>query len=186
MSEQQALPEPEKTPAHQLAAAAILKRFPLASMKSSESRSGTIFEISFQDKLVLRLDKRGTRYFFPSRRKRMVKWEKVSTFGLPRVIEFILRDLAEADFQVVSSTNKEMLKRPIHISSYLRCPECRTGGGMKLIVRAETLTQENSELYTPISRSEEINGAEVKCTLCGWLGVRQQLLRKIRRPKSKS
>ena len=113
----------------------------------------------------------------------MVKWEKVSTFGLPRVIEYILRDLAEADFQVLSTTNKEMLKRPLHISSFMRCPDCKTGGGMKLILRAESFTQENSEIYTPISRSVEINGAEVKCTLCGWIGVRQQLLRKIRKPR---
>lgn len=175
--------EPESLPPHQVAASAILARFPMATVRNEEVKSDTIFEISYQEKLVLRLDKRGAKYFFPSRRKRMVKWEKATTFGLTRAIEFILRDLAEADFQVVSSANKQMLKRPIHISSSMRCPECKTGGGMKLILRAESLTQENSEIYTAISRSVEINGAEVKCTLCGWIGVRQQLLQRIRKPR---
>jgi hypothetical protein len=183
MSDEESSLDGKTQSTQEFVAKSILRRFPLATLNAVENRSGTIYELYFQDKLVLRLDAKGARYFFPSRRKRMVKWEKVSTFGLPRVIEYILRDLAEVDFQVLSTTNKEMLKRPIHISSFMRCPDCKTGGGMKLILRAESLTQENSEIYTPISRSVEINGAEVKCTLCGWIGVRQQLLRKIRKPR---
>jgi len=183
MSDEESSLDGKTQSTQEFVAKSILRRFPLATLNAVENRSGTIYELYFQDKLVLRLDAKGARYFFPSRRKRMVKWEKVSTFGLPRVIEYILRDLAEADFQVLSTTNKEMLKRPLHISSFMRCPDCKTGGGMKLILRAESFTQENSEIYTPISRSVEINGAEVKCTLCGWIGVRQQLLRKIRKPR---
>ena len=166
------------------AARTILGRFPSASLTTRESQSETIYEIYFQDKLLLSLDKKGARYFFPSRRKRIVKWEKITTFGLARVIDYILRDLAEANYEVLSTTNKQVLKRPIHISRLMRCPDCKQGGGVKIIVRGETLAAENSEIYTAISSAGDINGAEIKCILCGWIGIREELLRKIRKPRS--
>lgn len=162
----------------------ILSRFPLATLQTKQIGSGTLCEISFQGRIILKLDAKGARYLFPSRRKRMIKWDRITKSGLPRIIEFILQDLAQADYEVLSTRNKLILKRPIHISRYLRCPQCKTGGGMKLILRAESLTEENSEIYTPVSRSIEIDGSEIKCTLCGWMGIREQLLRKIRRPSN--
>lgn len=166
------------------AARTILGRFPKASLTTRESQTDTVFEIYFQDKILLSLDKKGARYFFPSRRKRIVKWDKITTFGLARVIDYILRDLAEANYEVLSTTNKQILKRPIHISRLMRCPECKQGGSIKIIVRGETLAAENSEIYTTVSSSADINGAEIKCTLCGWIGIREELLRKIRKPRS--
>lgn len=105
----------------------------------------------------------------------MLKWDKASSFGLARTVDYIIRDLAEANYEVFSITNKQILKRPVHISRYLRCPECENGGGIKIIMRGEVLAPENSQIYTPISRSIAINGAQIKCTLCGWIGVRAEL-----------
>jgi len=167
---------------HEYVARSILPRFPDAILKSTESKAGTTFDIYFQEQLLLSLNKRGARYFFLSRRKRAVKWDTTTSFNPSRVTERILRDLAEADYEVLSTTNKQILKRPIHISRYKRCPGCLNDGGIKIIIRSESLTSENSQIYTPISRSIEINGAEIKCTGCGWMGVRSELLRKIRKP----
>lgn len=164
-------------------ARSILSRFPQATLQKLESHSDTIYEIHFQEKLILSLDKKGARYFFPSRRKRIVKWDKITTFGIARVIDYIVRDLAEANYEVLSTTNKQVLKRPIHVSRLMRCPACKQGGGIKIIVRQETLAAENSEIYTTIPRHDEIVGAEIKCILCGWIGVREELLRKIRKPR---
>jgi hypothetical protein len=108
----------------------------------------------------------------------MITWHRVSPAGVPRVVEYILRDLAEADYQVLTSADKEIRKRPIHISRYKRCPQCRSGGGIKIIVRAESIGEEDSQIYTAISRSLDLNGAEIKCVLCGWIGVRGELLRR--------
>lgn len=167
------------------AARAITARFPGSILQIPASKVGDNFEIYFQGKLLLVFDKKGTRYHFPSRRKRNVKWDKVTTFGLPRVIDFILRDLAEADYEVLSSTQKKILKRPIHISRYMRCPECKEGGGIKIILRADSLPEENSQLYTAISRDVDVNGAEIQCTLCHWIGIREQLLQKRRRARKR-
>lgn len=168
----------------EFAARSILSRFPNASLITPESE--TIFEIYFQEKLLLSLNKKGVRYFFPSRRKRIVKWETVNTFGLARLIEYILRDLAEANYEVLSTKNTEVLKRPIHISRLMRCPECKQGGGIKIIVRKESLATDNSEIYTNVPAATEINGAEIKCILCGWIGIREQMLRTVRRPRKSS
>lgn len=169
--------------AHEYVARSILPRFPQSTMKIDENLNGTTFDIYFNNKLLLSLNKRGARYFFPSRRKRMITWERITPASLPRTVELILRDLAQADYQVLSNTNKQILKRPIHISRYKRCPQCRTGGGIRIILRVESLSQENELLYTPVSRSVEINGAEIKCTLCGWMGIREELLRRVRKPR---
>lgn len=184
MSEEEPPFDIQKSPAHEFAARTILGRFPQASLRTKEIGTGSIFEIYLDEKLLLILDKRGARYYFPSRRKRMIKWDTVTSTGLLRLIEFILRDLAQADYEVLSTTNKQILKRPIHISRYARCPECRTGGAIKIILRADSLSVENSQIYTPISRSIDINGAEIKCTACDWIGVRGDLLRKFRRGRN--
>jgi DNA-directed RNA polymerase subunit RPC12/RpoP len=168
----------------EFAARTIVSRFPLATLKSRDSAAGQIFEVSFQEKILLILDKRGAKYYFPTRRKRIIKWEKITTVALARLIEYILRDLASADYEVLTVTNKQILKRPIHISRYVRCPDCKNGGDIKIIKRCETLAEEESQIYTPISRSVEINGAEIKCIRCGWIGIREQLKRRIRKPRN--
>jgi DNA-directed RNA polymerase subunit RPC12/RpoP len=164
-----------------LVAQSIAHRFPSSTLRIKESPAGQIFEIYFQKRLLLRLDAKGAKYFFPARRKRIVKWEKVSPVALARLIEYILRDLAAADYQVLTQANKPILKRPIHISRYVRCPDCKSSGEIKVIMRSETLAEEDSQIYTAISRSIEINGAEIKCTRCGWIGIREELKRRIRR-----
>jgi hypothetical protein len=168
---------------YEFVARSIIPRFPDSTLKIDENQTGTTFDIYFQERLLVSLSKRGARYFFPSRRKRMIKWDRITTSGLLQVIEYILRDLAQADYEVFSKTNKQILKRPIHISRYMRCPQCRNGGGIKIILRAESLSAENSQIYTPVSRAIELNGAEIKCTGCDWIGVRGELLRKMRRSR---
>jgi|GEM_PF-3873940 len=90
---------------------------------------------------------------------------------------------AQADYDVLSPTNKPLAKRPMHISRFTRCPICKEKGGVKVILRTDTVTEENSEIYTPVSRSMDINGAEMKCTLCGWMGIREELNRRARIPR---
>lgn len=182
MSDSDSSLDGQTVPTHEFVARSVLPRFPDSILKVDENIRGTTFDIYFKDRLVVSFSKRGARYFFPSRRKKAITWEKVTASGLPRVIEYILRDLAQADYVVLSTTKKQILKRPIHISRYTRCPECKDGGGMKPILRGESLTDENSEIYTPISRTEEIHWAEIKCTLCGWIGSRVELMRRNRKP----
>lgn len=170
-------------PPHEFVARSILPRFPDSTMTVDENQAGITYDICFKGRPLVSLNKRDVRYFFPSRRKRMIKWERITASGLARVTEYILRDLAQADYQVLSTTNKEILKRPLHISRYKRCPHCRNGGGIKIILRVDSLSEEDSQIYTAISRAIELNGAEIKCTLCDWIGVREELLQKIRRTR---
>jgi hypothetical protein len=168
---------------HEIVARAVLPRFPGSTLKIDQNSSGTTFDLYYQGKLVISFNKRGARYFFPSRRKKMITWKKITTDQHPRIVEYILRDLAQADFVVLSPTNNQIKKRPIHISRHTRCPKCKTGGGVKPILRGESLTNETSEIYTPISLSEDINWAEIKCSLCGWIGTRQEIGRRFRKPR---
>lgn len=165
-------------------ARSVLMKFPGASLEVQEVQTDKAFEIIFQGECLLILDKRGVRYFFPSRRKRSVYWEKTNTNALLRVIFYILRDLAEANYTVLSITDKPISKRPVHISRYTRCPECKQSGGIRAVAREDSSLLEAPDLYTPIAVSPETKGTELKCTLCGWLGVREELARK-RRGKAK-
>lgn len=163
---------------HEIAARSIQERFPSSTLQIQESKTGKIFEIYYGEKLLLILDKKGARYLFPTRRKRIVRWEKVSSLGLPQVVERILRDLAEADYEVLSTTNKPIMKRPVHVSRYTRCPECKEPGGIRVILRGEPSLDEDSPLYTYLPRNLDLNGAEIKCLLCEWIGIRGQLNRR--------
>lgn len=181
VSEEESILDLNTLPAAEFAAQSILRRFPQATLKVLEGEKDKVYEIYFKEKILLKIDKRGARYFFPSRRKRNVSWSKRAPSTLPRTIDYILRDLAEADYQVLSTINKQIPKRPIHISRYTRCPICKERASLKVIFRGESLPEENSEIYTAISRTIELNGAEIKCILCGWVGIREEFSRKSRR-----
>jgi hypothetical protein len=178
MSNEVSVIEGNELPTHEVVARAILPRFPNSTLKMDENLNGVTFDIYYGEKLLLSLNKRGARYYFPTRRKRMITWHRVGPAAVPRVVEYILRDLAEADYQVFTSADREIRKRPIHISRYKRCPQCKSAGGIKMIVRAESVGEQDAQLYTAVSRSIDINGAEIKCVLCGWIGVRGELLRR--------
>jgi len=177
-------PEIPQVAPQESVAVAINTRFPASTLQIHESKTGQIFEIYSVGRLLLVLDHKGVRYFIPSRRKRNIKWDKTTTIGLDRVTDSVLRDLAEADYEVFTSSNRQILKRPIHISRYMRCPECKESGNIRIIFRGDSLSGENSEIYTAVPRSEELNGAKIKCTLCGWVGFRGQLLKKSRAPRT--
>jgi len=89
MSTDDAVLDIQKLSRHEFVARSILPRFPLSTLKIEESQAGKIFDIYFQEKLILSLNKRGARYFFPSRRKRMLKWDKASSFGLARTVDYL-------------------------------------------------------------------------------------------------
>lgn len=182
MTSVDAFPDGQTPSPFEFVARSVQPRFPGSILKIDQNLRGTTYDLYFQEKLIISFSKRGVRYFFPSRRKRMITWKKITASGLSRITEYILRDLAQADFVVLSTMNNQILKRPIHISRYTRCPKCKNGGGVKPILRGESLTKENSEIFTPISLSEDINWAEIKCTLCGWIGCRAEVKRKIRKP----
>lgn len=181
MNEEKSVLDIETLSTEEFAAQSILSRFPQAALRVQVSGVNRVFEIYLKEKILLKIDKRGVRYFFPSRRKRSIEWNKMAIGNLPRVIDYILRDLAEADYKVLSTSNKQLSKKPIHISRYAQCPICEEKGGIKVIFRGDSLTEENSEIYTPINHSITINGAEIKCTLCDWIGIREELQRKIRK-----
>lgn len=178
MSEAEKMPEDQVESTHEMAAHSIHERFPSSTLQINESKAGKIFEIYSGEKLLLIFDKKGVRYLFPTRRRRIVKWERVTSLGLPRVIEHILRDLAEADYEVMSTTNKPILKRPVHISRYMRCPVCKEPGALRIILRGEPAAEEESQIYTYLPRELDLNGAEIRCISCLWIGIRGQLNRR--------
>jgi hypothetical protein len=183
MSEQNPELDIESLSSEEFTTQSILRRLPNSRLEIHVTRTNKIFEIYVDQRLLLKIDKRGVKYCFPSRRKRNIKWETTPKTALPRTIDYILRDLAQADYDVLSPTNKPLAKRPMHISRFTRCPICKEKGGVKVILRTDTVTEENSEIYTPVSRSMDINGAEMKCTLCGWMGIREELNRRARIPR---
>jgi hypothetical protein len=58
--------ESQSLSTQEFAARTIVGRFPLATLKSRDSAAGQIFEVSFQEKILLILDKRGAKYYFPT------------------------------------------------------------------------------------------------------------------------
>ena len=64
MSDEESSLDGKTQSTQEFVAKSILRRFPLATLNAVENRSGTIYELYFQDKLVLRLDAKGARYFF--------------------------------------------------------------------------------------------------------------------------
>ncbi len=133
------------------------------------------YRIKYQEKILLVIDNICASYFFPNRyRSDSLSWSSFLEGSLETISEFILRDLADADFIVFDRRGKEIRKRPIQLTKTTCCPKCGALGTIKRyffgLVGGDKFSMRLAKDRVLFGRSRKKDDPEALCVSCDWTG----------------
>lgn len=149
----------------------IMERFPAANLETIMVDDFKVFEISLNSQLVLTIDSLGAKFFFPSRGPGSMKWSDILEGGPVQVADMILRDMADAGFEVLSERGEIMEKSTIRIGKFTFCPKCSEMGKIKEILYGMPSEDYNQTKYVLGGCCVSDNDPEIQCTNCDWVGM---------------
>lgn len=153
----------------------IIERFPNANLEVTLINHCKVFDVTHHSKLVLRIDNLGANFLFPTRGPSFIKWEDVLEGGPIQVADMILRDLADAGFEVLSQRGDIIEKSPIRIGKFTICPKCNEIGKVKEILYGMPSEDYNQEKYVLGGCCLSDGDPEIQCTNCDWTGMKESV-----------
>jgi hypothetical protein len=104
-----------------------------------------------------------------------MKWSDILEGGPLQVADMILRDMADAGFQVLSEHGKLIEKSQIRIGKFTFCPKCNAMGKVKEILYGMPSEDYNQDKYVLGGCCIEENDPEIQCTECDWVGMMEEV-----------
>ena len=102
----------------------IAQAFPAANLDIEGNGAQVVYNITLNEKLLVRLDHIGAVFNFPRRGSGKMSWSGIKEGSPETVAASIVQDLANAGFTVLSPVGKRIQKRPVFIGRYTFCPQC--------------------------------------------------------------
>lgn len=159
----------------EIVAQCILERFPSAELATEVVKGSKVFIISHSGKLVVKVDRLGAKFFFPTRGPSSMKWSDVLEGGPIQVADMILRDLADAGYEVLSEYGKLIEKSTISIGRFTFCPKCNEMGKIKEVLYGMPSEDYNQEKFVLGGCCISDNDPEIQCTNCDWCGMKEDV-----------
>lgn len=159
----------------EIVAQSILERFPAAELSTEVVKSSKVFSISHSGNLVLTVDRLGAKFLFPTRGPSSMKWSDVLEGGPIQVADMILRDLADAGYEVLSEYGNPIEKSTISIGRFTFCPKCNEMGKIKEILYGMPSEDYNQEKFVLGGCCITDNDPEIQCTSCDWSGTKEDV-----------
>lgn len=153
----------------------IMERFPEANLEVNVVNDFKVFDISHNGKLVITIDNLGAKFLFPTKGSNSMKWSDILEGGPLQVADMILRDMADAGFQVLSEHGKLIEKSQIRIGKFTFCPKCNEMGKVKEILYGMPSEDYNQNKYVLGGCCIEENDPEIQCTECDWVGMMEEV-----------
>jgi len=153
----------------------IMDRFPNADLKETVVDSSKVFQISQLGNIVIVIDRIGAEFHFPTRGRSTMKWSDILEGGPEQVADMIIRDMADAGFQVLSKHGKLIGKSQIRIGKFTFCPKCNEMGKVKEILYGMPSEDFNQDKYVLGGCCITDNDPEIQCTACGWVGMMEEV-----------
>ncbi len=153
----------------------IMDRFPNAELKESVVDGSKVFQISQLGNIVIVIDRIGAEFHFPTRGRPEMKWSDILEGGPVQVADMILRDMADAGFQVLSEHGELIEKSQIRFGKFTFCPKCNEMGKVKEILYGMPSEDYNQDKYVLGGCCIEENDPEIKCTGCDWVGMMEEV-----------
>ena len=161
----------------------IMDRFPNAELKVIVVDASQVFQISHLGNTVLLIDRIGPEFHFPTRGRNTMKWSGILEGGPEQVADLIIRNLADAGFQVLSELGKPIKKSKIRIGKFTFCPKCSEMGKVNEILYGMPLRDYNQEKYVLGGCCITDNDPEIQSTACDWIGMLEEVRFTKRKPK---
>lgn len=153
----------------------IMDRFPNSELKIAVITGREVFQILKLGKPVITIDHLGAEFYFPTRGRNKMKWSDILEGGPIQVADIILRDMADAGFQVLSKQGRLIKKSKVRIGKFTFCPKCNEMGKVKEILYGMPLSDYNQEKYVLGGCCITDNDPEIQCTACEWVGMLEEV-----------
>ena len=153
----------------------IMKRFPNANLEVNVVNDFKVFNISHNSKLVIAIDNLGAKFLFPTRGPISMKWSDILEGGPLQVADMILRDMADAGFEVLSERGELIEKSTVRIGKFTFCPKCNEMGKIKEILYGMPSEDYNQTKYVLGGCCITDNDPEIQCTNCDWAGMKESV-----------
>ena len=149
----------------------IAQAFPAANLDIEGNGAQVVYNITLNEKLLVRLDHIGAVFNFPRRGSGKMSWSGIKEGSPETVAASIVQDLANAGFTVLSPEGKRIQKRPVFIGRYTFCPQCNEHTLIRRIVYGMISQELDSEKFVSGGRGIGFNDPEIRCIGCGWEGI---------------
>ncbi len=165
----------EKLSSEEVVCRTILDRFPGAKLEVEGLDSSQVFRISYLQNVVIDIDHIGAKFHFPTRGPGRMKWTDILEGGPQQVADMIIRDMADAGYQVLSEHGEPMEKSTIRIGKFTFCPKCNQMGKVKEILYGMPSEDYNQDKYVLGGCCIEDNDPEIQCIACEWVGTKEDV-----------
>ena len=159
----------------EVVANSIMERFPNANLEVNVVNDFKVFNISHNSKLVIAIDNLGAKFLFPTRGTNSMKWSDILEGGPLQVADMILRDMADAGFEVLSERGELIEKSTVRIGKFTFCPKCNEMGKIKEILYGMPSEDYNQTKYVLGGCCITDNDPEIQCTNCDWTGMKESV-----------
>ena len=159
----------------EVVANSIMERFPNANLEVNVVNDFKVFNISHNSKLVIAIDNLGAKFLFPTRGPNSMKWSDILEGGPLQVADMILRDMADAGFEVLSERGELIEKSTVRIGKFTFCPKCNEMGKIKEILYGMPSEDYNQTKYILGGCCITDNDPEIQCTNCDWTGMKESV-----------
>ena len=155
----------------EIIARSIAQAFPATNLDIEGNGAQVVYNITLNEKLLVRLDHIGAVFNFPRRGSGKMSWSVIKEGSPETVAASIVQDLANAGFTVLSTEGKRIQKRPVFIGRYTFCPQCNEHSLVRRIVYGMISQELDSEKFVSGGRGIGLNDPEIRCVGCGWEGI---------------
>ena len=155
----------------EIIARSIAQAFPATNLDIEGNGAQVVYNITLNEKLLVRLDHIGAVFNFPRRGSGKMSWSGIKEGSPETVAASIVQDLANAGFTVLSTEGKRIQKRPVFIGRYTFCPQCNEHSLVRRIVYGMISQELDSEKFVSGGRGIGFNDPEIRCSGCGWEGI---------------
>ena len=155
----------------EIIARSIAQAFPATNLDIEGNGAQVVYNITLNEKLLVRLDHIGAVFNFPRRGSGKMSWSGIKEGSPETVAASIVQDLANAGFTVLSTEGKRIQKRPVFIGRYTFCPQCNEHSLVRRIVYGMISQELDSEKFVSGGRGIGFNDPEIRCIGCGWEGI---------------
>ena len=159
----------------EVVANSIMERFPNANLEVKVVNDFKVFNISHNSKLVIAIDNLGAKFLFHTRGPNSMKWSDILEGGPLQVADMILRDMADAGFEVLSERGELIEKSTVRIGKFTFCPKCNEMGKIKEILYGMPSEDYNQTKYVLGGCCITDNDPEIQCTNCDWTGMKESV-----------
>ena len=155
----------------EIIARSIAQAFPATNLDIEGNGAQVVYNITLNEKLLVRLDHIGAVFNFPRRGSGKMSWSGIKEGSPETVAASIVQDLAIAGFTVLSPEGKRIQKRPVFIGRYTFCPQCNEHTLVRRIVYGIISQELDSERFVSGGCGIGFNDPEIRCIGCGWEGI---------------